>query len=125
MAKVLFINNDGGGFADNVDITEGMTMGQLFAQKMGAVHPGSYLIRINRAETSSAYVLQDGDRVSITPTKIEGACNDHSNRLKTSETGRMQSQVPNQANTGKTEAGDKPVDAKEYITAKAGEPQSA
>jgi molybdopterin converting factor small subunit len=32
-----------------------------------------YMIRVNRQPVARDYVLQEGDRVSITPTKIEGA----------------------------------------------------
>lgn len=32
-----------------------------------------YLIRVNRQPAASDHVLQEGDRVSITPVKIEGA----------------------------------------------------
>jgi len=32
-----------------------------------------YVIRVNRAGSEREYVLQDGDRVTITPRKIEGA----------------------------------------------------
>ena len=32
-----------------------------------------YLIRVNRQPVAEDHVLQDGDRVSFTPTKIEGA----------------------------------------------------
>ena len=35
--------------------------------------PKTYLIRVNRQPVASDQVLQEGDRVSITPTKIEGA----------------------------------------------------
>jgi hypothetical protein len=31
------------------------------------------LIRINRQPTSADQVLQEGDRISMTPTKIQGA----------------------------------------------------
>ncbi|REJ92500.1 MAG: molybdopterin converting factor [Planctomycetota bacterium] len=71
--KVLVINNDGGGFADYVDVAEEMTVAQLFERQMGAANPSHYLIRVNRQPCSSDQVLQAGDRVSITPTKIEGA----------------------------------------------------
>ena len=71
--QILFINNDGAGFADQIDIAEGTTVDQLFAQKIPHGNPDSYLIRVNRQPTLSQYVLQPGDRVSITPTKIEGA----------------------------------------------------
>ena len=33
----------------------------------------NYLIRVNRQPVSRDQVLVDGDRMSVTPTKIEGA----------------------------------------------------
>ena len=70
--RILFINNDGGGFADQIDIADGMTVQQLFEQRIKG-HSTDYLIRVNRQPTTRETVLQPGDRVSITPTKIEGA----------------------------------------------------
>lgn len=70
--RILFINNDGGGFADHLEIEVGATVAQLFAQKVRG-RPQDYLIRVNRQPTSADAVLQDGDRVTITPVKIEGA----------------------------------------------------
>ncbi len=72
--KILWINNDGGGFADYLDIQEGTTVSDLFAQKIPNAKASDYLIRVNRQPTARDYVLQDGDRVSCTPVKIEGAC---------------------------------------------------
>jgi len=71
--KVLFINNDGGGFADHIEIADGTTVEQLFRQRVPHGKPADYLIRVNRQPTSREAVLQPGDRISITPTKIEGA----------------------------------------------------
>jgi hypothetical protein len=71
--KVLYINNSGAGFAEPIDVEPGTTLGRLFAQKMPGCHPGDYLIRLNRQPAASDEVLTDGCRVSITPTKIEGA----------------------------------------------------
>lgn len=70
---ILFINNDGAGFADHVEIPEGTTVEQLFAQRVPHGKPADYLIRVNRQPVSAAQVLQEGDRVSFTLTKIEGA----------------------------------------------------
>jgi len=70
--KILYINNHGGGFADRIDVGEGITVGQFFAQQIGS-DPASYLIRVNRQPTSADQVLQEEDRVSITPVRIEGA----------------------------------------------------
>jgi sulfur carrier protein ThiS len=71
--KILFINNDGGGFADHIDVAEGTTVRQLFQQQTHGGKAESYLIRVNRQPVPSDQVLQEGDRVSLTPTKIEGA----------------------------------------------------
>ena len=71
--KVLVINNDGGGFADYVDVAESTTVAQLFEQQIGSAKPENYLIRVNRQPCSKDQVLQDADRISITPTKIDGA----------------------------------------------------
>ena len=70
---ILFINNDGAGFADHVEIADGTTVEQLFAQRVPHGKASDYLIRVNRQPVPAGQVLQEGDRVSITPTKIEGA----------------------------------------------------
>jgi sulfur carrier protein ThiS len=71
--RLLYINNDGGGFADYVTVSEGTTVEQFFEDKMQGHKPDDYLIRVNRQPVPREYILRDGDRVTITPTKIEGA----------------------------------------------------
>ena len=71
--KILFINNNGAGFADHIEIADGTTVEQLFQKRVSEGRPADYLIRVNRQPASSDQVLQPGDRVSFTPTKIEGA----------------------------------------------------
>ncbi len=71
--KVLFINNDGGGFADYVELEEGTTLGQLSDSKMHGAKASNYLIRVDSRPAARDQVLQEGNRVSMTPTKIEGA----------------------------------------------------
>jgi sulfur carrier protein ThiS len=71
--KILVINNDGGGFADYTEVEEGTTVAELFERQIGAKHASNYLIRVNRQPCPPDQVLQEGDRISITPTKIEGA----------------------------------------------------
>ncbi|MFO0812030.1 MAG: hypothetical protein U0796_02360 [Gemmatales bacterium] len=70
--RILFINNQGAGFADYLAIEVGTTVRQLFDAKIKG-DPSSYLIRVNRQPASADQVLQEGDRVSITAVKIEGA----------------------------------------------------
>ena len=71
--KILWINNDGGGFADYVNVDEGTTVKSFFSEKLSNCNPEDYLIRVNRQPVARDYALQEGDRVTMTPTKIEGA----------------------------------------------------
>ena len=71
--KVLFINNDGGGFADYIEVEEGTTVRALFKKEVPHGQAEQYLIRVNRQPAAADQVLQDMDRVSFTATKIEGA----------------------------------------------------
>jgi sulfur carrier protein ThiS len=71
--RILFINNNGSGYADYVNIAENTTIDQFFAIKMQGEQTSDYLIRVNRQPVPKDYVLCDGDRVTITPVKIEGA----------------------------------------------------
>jgi sulfur carrier protein ThiS len=71
--RLLYINNDGGGYADYVDVTRDMTVGQFFEQQMPGRKPDDYLIRVNRQPVPHDYTLQENDRVTLTPTKIQGA----------------------------------------------------
>ncbi len=71
--RILFINNLGGGFADFINVEEGTSIDKLFKQKMSNENTEDYLIRVNRQPVPKDYVLKENDRVTITPTKIEGA----------------------------------------------------
>ena len=71
--RLLYINNQGGGFADYVQIEEGQTVEQFFKDKMLGEESTDYLIRVNRQPVPRDYVLQEGDRITVTPTKIDGA----------------------------------------------------
>lgn len=71
--RILLINNDGGGFADHVEIADGTTVLQLFQKHLPTRRAEDFLIRVNRQPAARDEALADGDRVSITPIKIEGA----------------------------------------------------
>ena len=71
--RILWINNEGGGFADYVDISEGTTVKSFFHQKLADRQPEDFLIRVNRQPVARDYVLQEGDRLTVTPLKVEGA----------------------------------------------------
>ena len=71
--KILWINNDGSGFADTVDVPEGITVETFFSEQLPDRVASDFLIRVNRQPVTRDQVLQEGDRVTMTPTKIEGA----------------------------------------------------
>ena len=71
--QIMFINNFGGGFADYVNVEPGTSVERFFGQHMGEARPEDYLIRVNRMPVARDHVLQEGDRITITPTKVEGA----------------------------------------------------
>ncbi|HBG60715.1 MAG: molybdopterin converting factor [Planctomycetes bacterium GWF2_41_51] len=71
--RILFINNAGTGYADHLEIGEGTTVEQFFKIKMPNQNEADYLIRVNRQPVSRDYIIQEGDRVTFTPQKIEGA----------------------------------------------------
>ena len=71
--RILFINNEGSGFADYVNVDEGATIDQLFERQLPGRKAEDFLIRVNRQHVSRSEVLHEGDRVSMTPLKIEGA----------------------------------------------------
>ena len=69
----MYINNNGGGFADFINVEENTDIEKLFKQKMPNEQADDYLIRVNRQPVPKEYVLKENDRVTITPTKIDGA----------------------------------------------------
>ena len=71
--RIMYINNNGGGFADFINVEEGTNIAKLFEQKMPHEEASNYLIRVNRQPVPKDYVLKENDRVTVTPTKIEGA----------------------------------------------------
>jgi hypothetical protein len=46
--RILFINNDGGGFAAHIEVGNGTTVSSLMAQRLPGRKPEDYLIRVNR-----------------------------------------------------------------------------
>ena len=71
--KILFINCDGGGFANHLEIPDHTSVGTFFCEQVPHGKPSDYLIRVNRQPAAANQVLQEGDRLTFTPVKIEGA----------------------------------------------------
>lgn len=69
---IRFIDNQGGGYADDMTVRAGITVAEVFAEKKGTgCDPSSYSIRLNNAQCRGSDVLQDGDIVSITPLDLK------------------------------------------------------
>ncbi|MCA9438333.1 MAG: hypothetical protein KC978_21285 [Candidatus Omnitrophica bacterium] len=73
---ITYLNRNGGGFAERVDLVQGTTIGQFLNQRDISVE--HFTIRIVRGSQggftpSSDEPLQEGDRLSCVPLKIEGA----------------------------------------------------
>ena len=71
--QVLFISNDGAGFADTIEVADSLTVQQLFAERLPGKNANDYLIRVNRQPASADQRLNPNDRISMTPIKVEGA----------------------------------------------------
>lgn len=71
--RVMYVNADGGGFANYVEVADGLTVEQFFAEKVPCDKPKDYLVRVNRLPVAGSEVLKEGDRITCTPLKIEGA----------------------------------------------------
>ena len=74
---VTYLNRNGGGFAERHTLPAGTTVKE-FLQKRD-IDPDEYTIRIVRGAQggftpAADEVLQEGDRLSCVPLKIEGAC---------------------------------------------------
>jgi hypothetical protein len=71
--RVVYINNEANGFADNVEVAAGTTISEFFASKMPSRSPSDYLILVNRDHVRRDQVLVEGDHVTVAPKKVQGA----------------------------------------------------
>ena len=72
--SVMLVDNSAGGFADRLVCPAGTEIGDFFAMHS---RQSDGQIRVNRRGTTVTvddreFVLQDGDRISVTPMKIDG-----------------------------------------------------
>ncbi|MCE5184997.1 MAG: MoaD/ThiS family protein [Planctomycetaceae bacterium] len=71
--NILYINNNGGGFARQVYVDPGMTIADFFQHEKEGAPSNNSSIRVNGEIVTADYELQDGDKVTVTPTKMAGA----------------------------------------------------
>ena len=68
---ILYLNADGDGLCQRVPVAEGTTL-VGFLENAGCSQEGN-MILVNRQSECGDYVLEDQDRVSVTPLKVAGA----------------------------------------------------
>jgi hypothetical protein len=75
MIQVTLITNDGAGLPVKVPICEDTTL-EKFLEVSFQGNPDDFTIRIRAngvsVDAHRDYVLQDGDRISLAPKKVEG-----------------------------------------------------
>jgi hypothetical protein len=75
MIEVTMITNDGAGLPVRIPVVEGTTLEKFLAVSFEG-DPDEFTIRVRANGTTvdahQDYVLQDGDRVSMAPKKIDG-----------------------------------------------------
>lgn len=75
MIEVTLVTNDGAGLPCRVPVVEGTTL-EKFLEISFDGNPNDFTIRVRAngttVEAHQDYVLQDGDRVSLAPTKVDG-----------------------------------------------------
>ena len=76
MIEVTLISNNGAGLPCRTPVVEGTTLAK-FLDVAFEEDPDNFTIRVRANGTSveahQDYVLQDGDRVSLAPNKIDGS----------------------------------------------------
>ena len=70
---LTYIGNSSAGWADCLDVPQGQSVAQLFHEIMAGQQLEDFIIRVNCQPLSPDTVLQDGDRVTITPLRTEQA----------------------------------------------------
>jgi hypothetical protein len=76
MINVTMVTNGGAGLPTKIPVIEGTTL-EKFLEVSFDGDPDNFTIRVRANGTSVQahrdYILQDGDRVSLAPSKIDGA----------------------------------------------------
>ena len=72
MIKVTWSSNDGDGTPISCQVQTGTTVGEFVRGRLGD-DLDKYTIRVNRRPMIEDEVLQEEDKISAAPTKIQGA----------------------------------------------------
>lgn len=74
MVRITFSSTYGAGTDGPKSVRQGTTLRELFEQELPGQDPTKFKIRLNRQPDAvpGNYILQEGDRVSVNPSKTEG-----------------------------------------------------
>ncbi|RLI83286.1 MAG: molybdopterin converting factor [Archaeoglobales archaeon] len=71
--EVLWLNNDGGGYAEKLRVPVGTTVEQLRRKRMPDSYAHDHTIRVNRDIAAASQRLRSGDSISVTPKNVAGS----------------------------------------------------
>lgn len=71
--QVRFINNNGGGFCDEVTVPDGTTVERFVLDRIGSDYQ-RYNIRVNGREVIGTQMLESGQVVSVIPLPGQVCC---------------------------------------------------
>jgi len=72
--RIRVISAHGDGQVKSVEVAEATTIAELLASQFPDEDFSVHLVRVNRDSAAPEQILRDGDRVTVTPLSIEGAC---------------------------------------------------
>lgn len=73
MLAVRWLNNDGGGYVETVNVVVGTTVEELRVRKLSEDDADSYTIQVNHEPVSADYMLKANDLVTVTMKNYQGA----------------------------------------------------
>lgn len=74
MIEVLYVNNEGGGFCSKIPVEAGTSISAFLASKLSEP-TASYNIRVNGQPCAFDDILEQNDRIVVTPLKVAGGSN--------------------------------------------------
>jgi sulfur carrier protein ThiS len=71
--KIHLVTNLNNSFSGFVDYPEGTTVDDVLSEVANGADSDGFRVRVNRETVSPDFPLKNGDRVTVTPSRIEGA----------------------------------------------------
>ena len=71
--RIKFTSNQGAGYAQTLNVTDGMTVSEFLKEQVPGFNPDNHVIRVNRNVASADQRLYEGDAITLTPNKVQGA----------------------------------------------------